>query len=131
MKLDNVLAVSGHPGLYRLVTTRTNGLIVEDFDSGKRNFISLRKHQFTPLESVGIYTYQDVVKLEDIFLKIKGSGDPVPAPNASPQELHAFLREILPDYDEDRVFLSDIKKLIKWYLFLDQRSLISASDEEE
>ena len=133
MNLENILAVTGMPGLYRLVTTRNNGLIIEDFDSGKRTFISLRKHQFTPLESVGIYTYEDVVDLPVVFQKIQSSGVPIPDINAGASEFHKFLREVLPEYDEDRVYLSDIKKLSKWYTFLDAQNLLVApvSDEEE
>ena len=132
MNLENILAVSGFSGLYRLVTTRSNGLIIEDFDTGKRNFISLRKHQFTPLESVGIYTYGDVVGLGEIFQTIQAQEQPPPDASIAPQDMHAYFRTILPEYDEDRVYLSDIKKLIKWYEFLSQRNLITAiSDEEE
>lgn len=68
MKLDNVIAVSGMPGLYRLLATRPNGLLIESFENGKRQFISGRKHQFTPLVSIGIYTYKDVESL-DVVLK--------------------------------------------------------------
>jgi uncharacterized protein DUF6852/uncharacterized protein DUF5606 len=133
MNLENILAVTGMPGLYRLVTTRNNGLIIEDFDSGKRTFISLRKHQFTPLESVGIYTYTDVVDLPDVFLKIQSSGAEIPESGAAASDYHKFLREVLPEYDEDRVYLSDIKKLAKWYAFLDAKNLLvsTESDEEE
>jgi len=133
MNLENILAVTGMPGLYRLITTRNNGLIIEDFESGKRTFISLRKHQFTPLESVGIYTYDDVVDLPEVFLKIQSSGLPIPDISAAASEYHKFLREVLPEYDEDRVYLSDIKKLSKWYTFLDAQNLLvdTVSDEEE
>ena len=119
--------------MYRLITTRNNGLIIEDFDAGKRTFISLRKHQFTPLESVGIYTYTDVVDLPDVFQKIQSSGVPIPDVSAAASDFHKFLREVLPEYDEDRVYLSDIKKLTKWYAFLDAQNLlvVPASDEEE
>lgn len=133
MNLEKILAVTGMPGLYRLITTRNNGLIIEDFESGKRTFISLRKHQFTPLESVGIYTYTDVIDLPDVFRKIKSSGLSVPEISAAASEYHKFLREVLPEYDEDRVYLTDIKKLSKWYTFLDAQNLLvdTVSDEEE
>ena len=134
MELANVLAVSGMQGLYKLVTTRSNGLIIEDFDSGKKTFISVRKHQFTPLESIGIYTYSDVVDIKDIFSKMHAYGHAIPENNAHANEMHTFFREILPDYDEDRVYLSDIKKIIKWYGFLNDRNLIikeTVADEEE
>ena len=59
MNLENIVAVSGMPGLYRMAGSRSNGLIIEDFDTGKKRFASIRKHQFTPLESVSIYTLAD------------------------------------------------------------------------
>ena len=65
MKLDQVIAVSGLPGLYKLLASRANGLLIENFDSPKRQFVSARKHQFTPLVSIGIYTYSDVTALEE------------------------------------------------------------------
>lgn len=133
MNLENVLSVSGFPGLYQLVITRTNGIVVEDFDTGKRNFVSLRKHQFTPLESVGIYTYDDVVDLKEVFGTMKTSDISAPAPNAEPADLHAYFRKIIPNFDESRVHLSDIRKVIRWYNFLDERNLLAddARDEEE
>ncbi len=133
MNLENIIAVTGLSGLYRLITTRNNGLIIEDFDSGKRSFISLRKHQFTPLESVGIYTYSDVVDLPEVFQKIQSSNANLPKPDAAASDYHNFLRGVLPEYDEDRVYLSDIKKLVKWYSYLDAQDLLVSvkSDEEE
>ncbi len=133
MNLENILAVTAMPGLYRLITTRNNGLIIEDFESGKRTFISLRKHQFTPLESVGIYTYTDVVDLPDVFQKIRASDAELPDVHAAASDYHKFLRDVLPEYDEDRVYLSDIKKLVKWYAFLDTQNLLvdTVSDDEE
>jgi len=133
MNLEKILAVTGMPGLYRLITTRNNGLIIEDFKSGKRTFISLRKHQFTPLESVGIYTYTDVIDLPEVFKKIQSSAVSLPDVGSAASDFHKFLREVLPEYDEDRVYLSDIKKLTKWYAFLDEQNLLvpAAGDEEE
>lgn len=67
MNLANVIAISGMPGLFELVTTRNNGLVASDLETGKSNFYSIRKHQFTPLETVAIYTYDDTEELKDIF----------------------------------------------------------------
>ena len=134
MDLDNILSVSGLPGLYKLVTTRSNGLVIEDFDSGKKTFISMRKHQFTPLESIGIYTYTDVSDIRDVFRKIEAVEVDIPDASAQGSAFHDFFRSVLPDYDESRVYLSDIKKLVKWYAFLKERNLLEtteAGDEEE
>jgi len=135
MDLSNILAVSGMSGLFKLVTTRSNGLVVEDFDSGKRTFVSLRKHQFTPLESVAIYTYSDVEEIKEIFTRMQTMREKFPIPEAGKaEEYQVYFREILPDYNEDQVYVSDIRKVIKWFHFLDERKLItieSASDQEE
>ena len=70
MKLDKYIAVSGLPGLYELVNTRNNGLLISDLDTGKRRFVSTRKHQFTPLGTIAIYTFDDATELKLIFKKI-------------------------------------------------------------
>jgi len=133
MELENILSVTGLTGLYKLVTTRSNGIVIEDLDSGKKTFISMRKHQFTPLESIGIYTYTDVIDIKDVFSKMDELRDDVPVAKAQGQELHDFFRTVLPDFDENRVHLSDIRKVVKWYWFLKERGLFeaTASDEEE
>ncbi len=69
MKLDNVISVTGLPGLYKLLASRNNGLLIESFETKKRQFVSARKHQFTPLVSTGIYTYTDVTGLDDVTQK--------------------------------------------------------------
>jgi hypothetical protein len=131
MDLENILSVSGYPGLYRLVMTRTNGIVIEDLDTAKRNFVSLRKHQFTPLESVGIYTYDDVVGINKVFEIMQASDASVPPPNGEASDLHAYFRKILPAFDEGRVHLSDIRKVIRWHDFLAERNLLVAAEEEE
>lgn len=133
MELKDILAISGKPGLFKLLNTKSNGLIVEDMVSAKRTFVSMRKHQFTPLESVGIYTYGDVTDIATVFQKMKDAiAEGVhPPEELSAAELHGYFRKILPDFDEDRVHLSDIKKLIRWYGFLESKELLSKSTDEE
>lgn len=122
MKLDNIIAVSGMPGLYKMLASRSNGLLIENFDSPKRQFVSARKHQFTPLVSIGIYTYADVISLDDVFRKIeetKGE-NPLPDPAAGIDVLRPWFKTIVPDHDEDRVHLNDIRKVIRWFNFVRQ-----------
>jgi hypothetical protein len=132
--MENILAVSGLPGLYKLVNSRSNGLVVSDLKEEKTRFCSVRKHQFTPLETVAIYTYADSVELPKIFDKIKASSEAIPdIKKASGSELESYFRSVLPEFDEDRVYTSDIKKVIKWYGILKEHDLLDAkpSDEEE
>jgi hypothetical protein len=133
MKLDDLVAVSGMSGVFKLAANRDNGLIIEDLDSGKRKFVPARKHQFTPLASIGIFTLEDSTELKIIFRTMieQMEANPVPAASSSSKELHTYFRKILPDYDEDKVHTSDVKKLIKWFNFLNERSLIDMEDEPE
>lgn len=135
MKLEELIAVSGLPGLYKMAGNRANGLIVEDLDSGKRKFVSMRKHQFSPLETIAVFTITDSIPLTEVLEKMhqqKEVSPPVPA-KAANDDLRAYFQEVLPDHDPTRVYPKDIKKIIKWYEFLDSRELLGQpkSDEEE
>lgn len=128
MNLENIVAVGGLPGLYKMVGNRKNGLLVEDFDKGTTKFCSVRKHQFTPLETCSIYTDTDTTAIKDIFEAME-KNPPIPLKSSS-QDLHNYFRQVLPDYDEDRVHISDIKKVIKWFNFLKERDLLKADDSK-
>lgn len=137
MNLEKLIAVSGLSGVYRMAANRSNGLIIEDVQSGKRRFASSRKHQFTPLESISIFTDDgDSMELKKVFrnMKQQQEDNPPPAASAKSEELHEYFAEVLPTYDRDRVFNGDIKKLIKWFSYLDEAGLLvdsAGSDEEE
>jgi len=133
MKLNDLVAVSGMSGIFRLAANRNNGLIIEDLDSGKRRFASSRKHQFTPLASIAIFTYDDSTELKTVLRNMMNQMEenPVVKTSESSKGLHEYFRKILPEYDEDKVHTSDIKKLIKWFNFLNERKMIDMIDEEE
>lgn len=131
MKIKNIVAVSGLAGLYKLVATKNNGLIVGDLDTGKSRFCSIRNHQFTPMETVSIYTEEDTIIIRDVFAKMLEILEtyPVPAANASHKELQAYFEVIIPDYDRDKVYHSDMKKVIKWFNFLNERGYLTAEED--
>ena len=134
MNLENLIAVSGLPGIYRMAANRSNGLIIEDVKTGKRRFASSRRHQFTPLESIAIYTDDgESTKLKKVFRNmLQQLGDNPPAStSAKPDELHEYFADILPNYDRDRVFPGDIKKVIKWFNYLNESGALSAEEEEK
>lgn len=130
MDLSQILAVSGLPGLFKMVGNRSNGLIVEDLETGKGRFCSSRKHQFTPLESIAIYTISDTIPLKDVFEKLKKK-DPqqIPTRQSKDDEIKAYFKEVIPDYDKDKVYIKDMKKLFTWYSFLNDKSLLSSEEE--
>jgi len=135
VQFDDLVAVSGMSGLFKMVANRPNGLIIEEIDSGKKKLAPSRKHQFTPLASIGIYTGpKDTTELAEVFRNMKDqleSNPPVDPSKASGTELASYFEQILPDYDPDRVFAGDIKKVIKWFTFLNERDLIPAKEEKE
>jgi len=134
MNLKELIALTGMPGIYKMAGSRKNGLFVEDLDTGKIKFAPTRKYQFTPLESIAIYTENDdTASLEKVFQNmLDQSADNPPAnPSASAKVLRDYFSDVLPTHDEDRVHISDIKKVIKWYNFLDKRGYLTAEPEVE
>lgn len=133
INLENLVAVSGLPGLYKIAANRPNGLLIENIDTGRTKFASIRKHQFTPLETIGIYTYDDTEALGDVFQTMKNQVADNPAiPAKSPSdELQDYFRSVLKDYDEDKVRPSDISKIIKWFNFMKERDLLIEVEESE
>lgn len=133
MDLEKLLAITGAGGIFRMVTSRKNGIVVEDLDVGKRKFIPARKHQFTPLNSITIYTNDnDSTSLESVFKTMLKSLEESPLPNtANRDELIGYFEKVLPNYDRDKVYISDVKKIVKWFKFLNDRSLLNLNEEEE
>ncbi len=134
MKLEKYIAVSGMSGLFKLVSTRNNGILIEDFDTNNTKFVSTRKHQFTPLGTIALYTHEDSVELNKVFKAMYELKDEIGLVglNSNSEELREYFVKVLPDYDPDRVHISDIKKVIKWYNFLEERGLmVFDADEEE
>ena len=127
MKIDELVAVSGMSGIYKMVANRGKGMIIESLDDGKRKLAPSRKHQFTPLASIGIYTDDDTEELRVVFLSMleQLESNPPVALSASAEELEEYFGKVLPNYDRERVFTRDIKKAIKCFTFLNDRKLLS------
>jgi len=132
MKLDNYVVVSGMSGVHEIVTSRNNGIVIKHIDSGKSTFCSVRKHQFTPLSTVGIYTLEDTEDLKTVFTKMLTLIEKTPpvATTAPKHEIEEYFEQIIPEYDEDKVYVSDMKKVIKWFNYLNERKLLSLEDED-
>ncbi len=133
MNLENLVAVSGMSGVFRIAANRNNGLIIEDLLTGKRKFASSRRHQFSPLESIAIYTDDgDSVELKKVFQKMleQIEDNPPVSANARPEELHEYFLDVLPNYDKEKVRTGDIKKVIKWFDFLRENDLFTSEPEK-
>lgn len=135
MNLEKLVAVSGKGGIYKMIGNKQNGLILQDLDAKSRFFASSRIHQFTPLDSISIFTMdeEETTSLADVFNRIMKNYDgdlPVDSKSSS-DSLKDFFSDVLPNYDRHRVMVSDIKKIIKWYQFLHQRNLLVLAEDTQ
>lgn len=134
MNLEKIVSVSGPSfnGIYKVAANRKNGLIVEDLETGKRKFIASRRHQFTPLNSVGIYTDDgDAVDIDVVFKKMMEQevDNPPVAPSSKENDLREYFSDVLPNHDQDQVYARDIKRVIKWYNTLKKHGLLEEEAE--
>ena len=128
MELKDIVSISGMSGLFAVVAKRTDGMVVRGLDDEKPQFISSRVHAFTPLDAITIYTGEkDSTELYKVLLEMKKQEqeNPIADPNGSNDSLKAYFKKVLPDYNEERVYVSDIKKLIKWYQALGKHNLLT------
>ncbi|WP_430412472.1 DUF5606 domain-containing protein [Kordia sp.] len=137
MSLEKILAISGKPGLYELKTQTRNGFVAESLSDGKKISVSLR-HNVSLLSEIAIYTNTEEIPLAEVLEKVKAKENGA-ATSVNHKESKAVLadyfEEVLPDYDQDRVYPSDIKKVIQWYNLLHSKGMTDftaeASNEEE
>ncbi len=131
MSLEKVLSISGKPGLYKLKSQTRNGFLAESLLDGKNINVSGR-HNVSLLSEIAIYTLKEEVPLREVFKKIseKEDGKQTIDHKVSKDELEEYFFNILPDYDEERVYLSDIKKIIQWYNMLVKNGMDDFSEPE-
>jgi hypothetical protein len=127
MEYREIVAVTGLSGLYQLLATKSDGAIVRSLDDKSTKFISARVHNVTPLESIEIYTTGDNVRLHDVLKKMQDmeSTNALPAGKAADNNaVKSYFKAVFPEFDEDRVYVSDMKKMLKWYEILKANDLL-------
>ena len=134
MSLDKVLSIGGKPGLFKLITQTRSGFVAESLLDGKKISVGLRSN-VSILSEIAIYTLEEELPLREVFQKIqlKEKGTKTSISHKSEKiQLEEYFFEILPNYDEDRVYVSDIKKVIQWYNLLHENNItdFSPGDEE-
>ena len=119
MSLKGIISVSGLPGLYKVLTQTKSGFIVESLTDQKRTPVSSTQ-KISMLEDISIFTITDDIPLKEVLLKIKSieNDTPVISTKSDSKKLRAYFKAVLPDFDEERVYTSDIKKIISWYNFV-------------
>lgn len=130
MNLSGIIAISGKSGLYKVVAQGKNNLIVELIGEKKR-FPAYATDRISALEDISIYTYEDDIPLKEVYKSIftKENGQAAPSHKAPIKELEAYLEEVLPNYDRERVYPSDIKKLYQWYNILQAAGELKLAEE--
>lgn len=126
--LKGILSISGQPGLFKLVTETKNSIIVESLLTGKR-IPAYSTSKISTLSDISIFTETGEILLTELFVRIQKSGKTI-SPKASVDEIKAFFGEVLPEYDKDRVYVSDMKKIIQWYQLLSDQNLLIEPEEE-
>jgi Domain of unknown function (DUF5606) len=133
MEYSKLVAVTGLPGLFELISSRGDGAVVRSLDESKTQFVSSRVHNFSHLESIEVYTQRDNVNLVDVFLAMQKDGGSLPdaKDNAAVKK---YFEKVYPEMDFEKVYPSDMKKMVKWYESLKKHNVeikLSELPEEE
>ena len=132
MELKDIVAINGKPGLYEIKAQSKGGIIVESLIDSKK-FPVTATHNISALNEIAVYTYEEEIPLRIIFKTIgeKENGKEAISPKESGKALSSYFREILPNFDEERVYTSNIKKILQWYNLLASKNFDFASIKEE
>ncbi|MDX9881914.1 MAG: DUF5606 domain-containing protein [Prolixibacteraceae bacterium] len=130
--LKGIVAISGQPGLFKVISEAKNSVIVESLLNGKR-MPAYSTSKISSLADIAVFTQTEEISLKEVLKNIDklAEGGKSFDPKASGEELKACFEEILPEYDRDKVYVSDMKKIISWYLLLKEKDLFDLTDEEE
>ena len=130
-ELEKVLSVAGKPGIFKLITGGRSTIIVESLVDGKRMPVHPTQ-KVSALGDITMFTYEADVPLREIFIKAKAAfdGGPAPDPKSDGAALRDAMKKILPDYDEERVYESDIRKLLTWYNILQAKDMLDFADQQ-
>ncbi|MET3875434.1 MULTISPECIES: DUF5606 family protein [Chitinophaga] len=126
MQYREIVAVTGLGGLFQLVASKQDGAIVRSLEDKSTRFVSSRVHNFTPLESIEVFTTGENVNLAEVFKAMdeKAAAHPPVAGKADNNAIKAYFKSVFPEFDEDRVYVSDMKKMVKWFGILKANDLL-------
>jgi hypothetical protein len=122
MEYNRIVAVTGLSGLFEVVSSKTDGALVRSLEDKSTKFVSSRVHNLSHLESIEIYTQDENVNLIEVFEAIKNSGDALPDAKDA-KALKAYFEKVYPAIDFERVYTSDLKKMVKWYEVLQKNNI--------
>ncbi|MFZ1261264.1 MAG: DUF5606 domain-containing protein, partial [Chitinophagaceae bacterium] len=133
MEYSKLVAVTGLPGLFELINSKTDGAIVRSLTDKSTRFVSSRIHNFSHLESIEIYTVRDNVNMVELFNAMEKAGETLPD-DKDAAAVKKYFEKVYPDMDFERVYASDMKKMVKWFDVLQKNKVeikLSELPEEE
>lgn len=131
MDYNRIISVTGLGGLFELLSSKSDGAIVKSLEDKSTKFVSSRVHNFSHLESIEVYTQRENVNLVEVFQAMEASGEKLPD-EKDPKALSGYFKKVYPDMDFDRVYASDMKKMIRWFRVLKENNIeIKLSEMEE
>jgi len=131
MDYNKLISVTGLPGLYELVSTKSDGAIVRSLEDQSTKFASTRQHGFSQLESIEVYTIRDNVNLSEIFHAMQKSTEVLPDEKDA-KAIKSYFQKVYPDLDFERVYASDMKKMVKWFAIIKEKGIeIKLSEETD
>jgi Domain of unknown function (DUF5606) len=122
MEYSKIIAVTGLPGLFELISSKSDGGIVRSLDDKSTRFVSSRVHQFSHLESIEVYTTRHNVNLVEVLKAMENSKEKLPD-DKDAKDLKSYFEKVYPELDFDRVYASDLKKMVKWYAVLTKNEI--------
>lgn len=132
MDLSKILSISGKPGLYKMIGQTKNGAIVESL-ADKKRFPAFATDSISSLEEISIFTTDEDLALKDVLKAMhdKLNGEKAPDHKSDPKKLKEFFENVIPNYDQERVYNSDIKKIVNWYNLLHEYNMLDFTEEED
>ena len=133
MEYNKLISVTGFSGLFELVTSKTDGAVVRSLEDNTTKFVSSRVHQFSHLESIEVYTTDENVNLADIFKAMDASTEALPSEKDN-KAVKSYFEKVFPSMDFERVYSSDMKKMVRWFGVIKQQNIeivLPEMDEEE
>jgi hypothetical protein len=123
MDYNKIVSVTGLGGLYELISSKTDSGIVRSLEDNSTKFVSTRIHSFSHLESIEVYTVKDNVNLVEVFTAMKNSSETLPDGKADAKAIKSYFEKVYPDMDFERVYASDLKKMVKWFDILSKNNI--------
>lgn len=114
MEYNKLISVTGMSGLFEMLSSKNDGAIVKSLEDNTTKFVSSRIHNFSHLESIEVYTIRENVNLAEVFKAMETSNESLPS-EKDPAAVKAYFQKVYPDMDFDRVYASDMKKMVKWF----------------